>query len=761
MDCKPDFNKWLESIRGGIMKLIRKAGFILITLFAIPVLYAQTGPIDGIVINKSTGEPVPGAHIYVEGRYLGTVSDNNGTFQLGTVNRQDMINISHVGFRTMTVDLSEWNENEGLIIYLVPVKSSLQGDIIVTSGRLQSVVSGVYSSNRTRPVDDHLRNITGLDLVNRANFARDPVIRGLRNGRIDVMIDGMRMTPACVDGMDPLTAYIETDNLESIEIGRGQSGSGPAFNASGGSMNFQMARATLGTGFQGSTEAGYHSVSSQQVYQGMINYGGSDWGFRLSGTYRNAGDMKAGEGRRVFNSSLEKGNLHASLLYQPDESHRFNFQYIGDFAGEVGYPALIMDTKRADAHVFGLEHTWNQPVSGVSALKSTLYLNSVQHWMDDYSRDVTAREVMRNMYMPMFGETLTYGVNSSGNYLEGSHLVEFMIESYRVEADADMWMYHINPDVSDMYLVNLGDVSNWNSSISAKYTHFSGSGWNAGGNLRLETGLSKIRETSAINTYVSEYPELDDLDPAEFVYLAGVHAEKEMADSFTAGLRLSDGFRLPDHMERYGYYIYQPLDGFFYIGNPGLEPERSSQAEIYIIYGSSSTLFHGSSTLWINRMDRYITGERFDDLFKRYRNMGTATLWGTETEIGIQPHSDWNINAGISYIIGYHQELEEPLPMIPPFKGSISLQRSGEWIDLEARMNWAAAQNRIASENSFENKTPGYLLADLFSRFKLTESIQIQAGVENLFNRYYVDHLSVNSLPGPGRNVHVSMKVQF
>jgi iron complex outermembrane recepter protein len=742
------------------MEIVKFVSIVFIVLLLTPDLFAQPGSVTGVVINKESGEPVSGAHVYAEGLSRGVVTDATGAFQLYADESSGWIIISHIGFKTGRLKLTE--TGDGIVeIFLEPEKSTLQGDIIVTSGRIQSAVSGVYSDDRTRPVEDHLRNITGLDLVNRANFARDPVIRGLRDGRVDVMIDGMRMTPACVDGMDPLTAYVESDNLESIEVGRGHSGNGPAVNSSGGSMNFQMARASKGSGFSGSTEAGYHSISAQQVYQGMVNYGGSNWGMRLSGTYRNAGDMGAGGGKKVSNSSLEKGNLNAALLYEPSGLHRFDLRYIGDFAGNIGYPALIMDTKRADAHIFGLEHTWNRPASRIPSLKTKVYLNSVQHWMDDYSRDVTDREVMRNMYMPMYGETMTYGVNSSGSYLHGDHLIEFRLESYRIDANADMWMYHINPDVSDMYLVNLGDVSNWNSSISAKYTFFTARDWSTGADLRLESGFSRISNNSAVNIYESEYPELNDLEPAEFVYMAGVHAEKKISGILTTGVRLSDGTRLPDHMERYGYYIYQPLDGFFYIGNPGLDPERSSQAEGYIIYGSRSSLIRGSSTVWINRMERYIAGERFDSMFKRYKNMGAAILWGTESEIGIEPHNDWSFKAGISYIIGHHRKLDEPMPMIPPLKGSVSLQRSGEWVDLEARMNWAAAQNRIALDNSLETNTPGYLVADLYSRLNITETIRIQAGVENIFNRFYVDHMSVNSLPGPGRNIHFSMNVRF
>jgi len=52
-------------------------------------------------------------------------------------------------------------------------------------------------------------------------------------------------------------------------------------------------------------------------------------------------------------------------------------------------------------------------------------------------------------------------------------------------------------------------------------------------------------------------------------------------------------------------------------------------------------------------------------------------------------------------------------------------------------------------------------LLDIYGKTSLTGSITLQAGVENVLNIYYVDHLSVNSMPGGGRNVHLSLKYSF
>lgn len=715
-------------------------------------LQAEVTTIEGTVVDRVTQQPLQGASVYLEGTTEGTSTNTDGYFSISVANEEQTLVISYVGYQTIeypvhTLNISSVNE-----FTLVSAHIHSRDDLIVTADQAHMVYSGIYSDVKTKPLEDHMSSIPGMDMVSRANFAKDPVIRGLRDGRVNVMIDGMRMTPACVDGMDPITAYVETDNLESINLDRGGQNSS---SAPGGTLNFNMVKPSIDSGLISNVEAGYHSVSNQQIYQGSVNYGQKKWAMRLSGTFRDAGDFMTGENETISLSGFRKGNVYGSILYNPNPSHDISLQYIGDFAADVGYPALIMDTRRADAHIAGLEHNWQNPGRGISSIKTKLYLNRIEHWMDDYDRDVTSRDVMTDMYMPMYGETTTFGVNSEMIVSQGAHMLTSGIELFGIDAFADMWMYHVNPDISDMYLLNLGDVSTQNAAISANYRYYTTNGWIFGADARFEAGLNKIGEK---NTYQAEYPNLNNLEPTFYVYTAGITLDKEFSDRIRSGIKISDGYRMPDHMELYGYYIYQPLDGFFYYGNPGLEKERSSQAETSLTYGNERTNFHGNVSLWVNRMDNYITGNSIDDMFKRYQNMGTAVLTGTEIDLHYNFTNYWNAGTSLTYVFGQHSELDEPLPMIPPMKGSIFLQRQTGLLSLETRLRWAAEQNRIAKENSVETKTGSYALWDFFGRVHITNNIRLQVGVENILNTFYVDHLNVNSMPSPGRNLSVSVR---
>ena len=719
----------------------------------------------GEVRDRETGRPLSAAHVIAREapccstrKQTGAVTGTDGSFALAMDAATRHILITHVGYRTKKVDAASLSD-QGLF-FLEP-ETVFSEDILITAGRLPMGYTGLYSDARTRPVEDHLSHIPGMDMVSRANFARDPVIRGQREGRITVTIDGMRMTPACVDGMDPLTAYIEPDNLQAVEISRGQDARDGAASGSGGSINFAMARPVLNTGTSATLESGYHSVSSQHLMQGGVSHGSERWAFRFSGTYRNAGDFRTGSGEKIAGSGLEKGNIYSALLVHPDDDHTLSLRYIGDFAGFIGYPRLLMDTRRADAHIAGLEYLWDRPGARIHTIRTDLYMNRVTHWMDDYGRDVTLREVMPNMFMPMYGETVTAGFAAELDASSGNRAVQLQLEAWNVEAFADMLMEHVVSDVRDMYLVNLGKVSQRNALAALRYRHYLDDGWILGGRIQLEGSLSRIREESAVATYRAEYPEMTTLEPAAFGYISALQAEKMLRTGLSGGIRISHGTRLPDHLERYGYYIYQPLDGFFYIGNPELMPERSSQAEGFLTLGDERSRWSGHASVWVNRMDRYIAGRRIDDLFKRYENMGHAVLTGVELELDLRISDRWRTGGAASKIIGQHSALNEPLPMIPPLKGHGYLRMESRRVSLEGRVSWAAPQDRIASVNSLETKTPGHALFDLYLSTRLTDRVHLRSGLENIGNRHYVDHLSVNELPGKGRNIYVSLRLTY
>jgi hypothetical protein len=108
------------------------------------VVYSQQVVIEGIVKDSLTNEPIISASIGVKGSPIGTITNDDGVFQL-KVDKTSKICFSYLGYKFKTVDVSSFetkqniillSENEEVleevIIYKVPLNELLQ-DVINTS----------------------------------------------------------------------------------------------------------------------------------------------------------------------------------------------------------------------------------------------------------------------------------------------------------------------------------------------------------------------------------------------------------------------------------------------------------------------------------------------------------------------------------------------------------------------------------------------------------------------------------------------------
>ena len=142
---------------------------ILFTLRSLRVLFFAVIPltltaqvpditVTGIVLNGTTGEPLPGANVVAVG--TGTVTDALGQFSL-LLPPGSIVEISHIGFVPVTV----FAVGEPIIARLMP--AVLRGEeVVVTAGLteelLQSVTSSVAVVGRAQLVkldENHLKGV--------------------------------------------------------------------------------------------------------------------------------------------------------------------------------------------------------------------------------------------------------------------------------------------------------------------------------------------------------------------------------------------------------------------------------------------------------------------------------------------------------------------------------------------------------------------------------------------------------------------------
>ena len=95
-------------------------------------------------------------------------------------------------------------------------------EVVVVSDKVEGQKRSY--KGQTATIDEHLRELSHVDLVRRGSYAWEPTINGMQTERLSVTIDGMKIFYACTDKMDPVTSYVESSNLQNIslnsEIGR-------------------------------------------------------------------------------------------------------------------------------------------------------------------------------------------------------------------------------------------------------------------------------------------------------------------------------------------------------------------------------------------------------------------------------------------------------------------------------------------------------------------------------------------------------------
>ena len=91
----------------------------------------ETITVRGFVYDKSTGETLIGASVYIQGTQLGCSTNNNGYFVISNVlhDRQKLI-ISYIGYNNSEKEINANNEKQILKIYLIPTAYKL-GEVLV------------------------------------------------------------------------------------------------------------------------------------------------------------------------------------------------------------------------------------------------------------------------------------------------------------------------------------------------------------------------------------------------------------------------------------------------------------------------------------------------------------------------------------------------------------------------------------------------------------------------------------------------------
>jgi len=729
---------------------------VILILAGAAIAWAAEWRLSGIVRDANDDTPLAWTNISVLNSTLGTATDSTGFFSMTLPQGHYTLRISNVAYGEVLRDVHLMSDTN-IEISMQPAVIDHCETIAVSGDRCECPPLDKNQDQWLNSTDDIIRRFDGVSMVRRANFAAEPTIRGMSEGRVNMVIDGMKIFCACVDRMDPVSAYVEVENLERIEVSRGGFDLNHGATA-GGSINFVTARPQYNSSLRLESEAGYESANELKRWRGSLNWGNEAIAVKATLSRKQAGDYTAGGNKTIANSGYDKTNYSLALSTQ-QAAHNIGLEYIGDVALDVGYPALLMDATEARSHMLALSHNWELPFRTLHTLQSKLYYNRIDHWMDDYDRDVTQREVMPNMYMPMYGNTRTAGFLSKLQWTPSAkHSLTLTLDAYRLEAFADMDMQSLNPDIARAYLVNMAKARIDQGALALDHQWAFARGWRVRHNLRGDLSKRDLLDDFGkrqLQAFWANKQSAKDYTLLSF----SQSLEHDVNTSNSVRLSWSLGGRLPTHLENYGYFVYSLLDGHFYNGNPQLD--RESHRQIETAWTFNGTRWAWQASLYYTHISDWIGGRITSPGFKLYENLGKAQLYGGELSMAWQITSGWRWNGSLQYTRGRQLSLADNLPFIPPLQGETALTWSNETWWLEGSLRAAAEQSYIAAKSTREDKSDGFALVNLRARYRLSDTWEIKSGVENLLDETYHEHLSVNNLPAPGRNIYLGLNLTW
>lgn len=618
-----------------------------------------------------------------------------------------------------------------------------------------------YKTNQAATLEDILGRLPEISLMRRGPYGMEPSIRSLNGGQINVLIGGMRLHGACTDKMDPATIYVEPINLENLQLQTGNQGFLKG-SAIGGTLDMKLAEPRFNPGetFTGSVQSGYQSVSKGWYEAAVLNYNKGRWAFRGSGTFRKHANYTDGNGEEVLFSQYNKTNFSLSTAYKHTDQTQVLADVILDNGWDIGYPALPMDVGSAKANLFSLGIRNADASRKWHSREAKVYYNTVHHEMDDTKRPNVP------IHMDMPGQSKTAGFYGEAfRRISNRQTLQLRADGASTFLTASMTMYPYNE--APMYMLTWPDNRRNQAGVSGNWQWKPDSIHTLNISARLD-GAQSMLTTQEAKDHISITGGNTNnrFDLLKNLSLSG---SKKFHREWTLSVSTGYAERMPTAGELYGFYLFNAFDGYDYIGHTGLKTENAFNTEASLAWQKPGIRLQ--ATAFYSHISHYILGV-VDPAYstmtigakgvKVYQQTGWAQMGGAEASVQWKMASRLALVNTLRFTVAEH-ESGEALPFIAPLKNIGSLRYAISQFSAQVEYEASAAQNRI-NEQVGEAATPGFILAHarLGYGFPLGKTqLGLQAGVENIFDAAYREHLDWGGILRQGRNIYMQVKVSF
>jgi iron complex outermembrane receptor protein len=621
---------------------------------------------------------------------------------------------------------------------------------------------------------DYLKTIPGFSQIRNGGTNGDPVFRGMFGSRLRILTNNGEMPGACPARMDAPGSYISPESFDLLTLIKGPESVlwGPGNSA--GTVRFDREPPRFEkAGIQGT--ASLLTASNQSWDSNAdVSLGNEDGYLRLIGNKSHSGDYEDGNGNRVA-SKWDKWNTDVALGWTPDKDTLLELT-AGKGNGEARYAGRSMDGSQFRRDSLGARFEASNIGDVFNKFETNVYYNYANHIMDNYSLrspgtmsgGMSGGHMASSMGMDM-GGTMDMGSSMSMNMpmamqldrrtIGGRMMGTWIWSDYELRSgiDGQQSTHRSNQDAGWKQDARFQDAG-----VFSELT------WNADANGKVIGGARLDRTRVNNDTGVGASVRSKTL-PAGFV-----RYEQTLSDipvMVYAGVGYTE--RFPDYWELFSP-TYGP-DGSKNVFD-NLKTEKTTQLDIGAQY--SGERFNSWVSAYLGRVNDFILF-RYDPDNARVSQADNvdATIMGGEMGMSYALTEAWKADASLAYAWGQNTSDHQPLPQIAPLETRFGLTwEQGDWSST-GLLRVVSGQQRVAlNEGNVVgkdfDKSSGFAIFSANAAYRLSKAIKLSAGVDNLFNKTYSEHLNLagNSSFGyssntpvnePGRTVWGKVNVTF
>ncbi len=653
-------------------------------------------------------------------------------------------------------------------------------EIVVTAVRMEQALTLLTDPKAPRqPLPahdgaDYLKTIPGFSVIRKGGADGDPVFRGMAGSRLSLLVDGEMILGGCSNRMDPPTAYVFPETFDSIKVIKGPQTVQYGPGNSAGVVLFERERDRREqTGWKANGSALTGSFGRADVVADL-SAGTEQAYIRGAGTYARQGNYSDGNGTEIH-SKYERWSTQFAGGWTPDDDTTIELS--SAFSdGEAAYADRDIDGSKFARTNVGLKFIKENISPSFQKLESQVYYNYVDHVMDNYSlREPTGMLATRRAMNPDrkttgYRVTATLVPSESIDMVFGTDGMENE-HANRMSMNQDMMPYEEMARTDDARFRQLGLFGEMTYSFTEQQRVIGG--------LRLDSWHGRDQRDNVQLTMMMTMPNpTADETRKETLQSGFIRYEQDLsviAGTFYIGVGHNE--RFPDYWELISKETADSVSAF------NVDPEKPTQLDTGLVFRTDH--FNGGVSFFYNEIDDFILIQ--SGVTKPAGMMGTrsatiarniqAHTWGMEADASYALSPNWSVSATLASVRGTNETDDTPLAQIPPLELRFGTSYTQETWSVGALWRVVDDQNRFdLNKGNIVGQdigpTEGFNVFSINAGWKPVPALLVSAGVDNLLDQDYAEHISRAgaSLPGfdqttrvnePGRTYWLKAQLAF